>query len=543
MYQALLVDDERYALDGLQSGIDWSGLQVGEVHLASNIRQAKETMRSHPVDFLICDIEMPEGSGLELLIWVREHYPEKECVFLTCHGDFGYAKQAIQLGSHDYLLKPVRYSELETVIRKVLEKVEKRRQDESFKQSYDHYVTLWQQHQPLIVERFWLDLLNRELSSDPAEIVKALAQRNISYTEKMRFAPILISVQRWRRKLAVRDEKIMEYALRNAAAHSLIPGQDMGQVIPWRPGSLLAIWPCGDGGEEEAERLAWKARCQAFIDFCSQSMYCELSCYIGRASYLHEISALAARLSAFHANNVMEVNQAYFMEDELSRIEPEQDFKQEGIAFPAEWTELLTQGERERLLAEVRSFLVRIKTSDVCSPRTLHSFYHDFIQMIYYVLHAKGLKAHEIFSDLLSPEQAIMVTRSFSLLNEWAGHVIEVAIANLHEREESETIVDKVQLFIAANLDQPLTRKDIANHVYLNPDYLAKLFKKQTGTALSDYVVGERMKQAKSMLEHTGASIGAVALSVGYSSFSYFSKTFKSRFGMTPQEFRAELGD
>ncbi|UQZ82496.1 Melibiose operon regulatory protein [Paenibacillus konkukensis] len=541
MYQALLVDDERYALDGLQSGVDWNGLRVGHVHLASNIRQAKELISSYPVDFLICDIEMPEGSGLELLMWVREHYPEKECIFLTCHGDFAYAKQAIQLGSHDYLLKPVRYSELEEVIGKVLDKVEKRRQEAEFKRSYAHYFTLWQQHQPLIIERFWLDLLNRTLSSDPQEIDKALALRNIPYTGQTRFAPILISVQRWRRKLAPRDEKIMEYALRNAAAHSLIPNQDMGQVIPWHAGSMIALLPCLDDGEEEREKLDWRDKCRAFIQFCNQSMYCELSCYIGRPAYLHQISELVESLGGFHKNNVIHVNQAYFMEEQPAQEETERDAKLTDNPLVSEWTELLKQGERERLLSEVQSYLNRIKAREKGSARILHYFYHDFIQMIYYVLHAKGLKAHDIFSDLLSPEQALVVTRSFVELNEWAGHVIEIAMANLHEREESESIVDKVQVFIAANLDQPLTRKDIANHVYLNPDYLAKLFKKQTGVALSDYVVSERMKEAKSMLEHTGASIGIVAASVGYSSFSYFSKTFKNKFGMTPQEFRAEL--
>lgn len=540
MYEVLLVDDERYALEGLQSGVNWSGLNIAAVHTATHIRRAKEIMDSYSVDFLICDIEMPEGSGLELLEWVREHYPGKECVFLTCHGDFGYAKQAIHLGSHDYLLKPVRYSELEDVIRKVVEKLDKRRQDEGFKQRYDHYYTLWQQHQPLVVERFWLDLLNRTLPSEHEEIGKALAQRNIPYDREERFVPILISVQRWKRKLAARDMTIMAYALRNAATHSLIPDQDMGQVIPWHTGSMLAMLPCGDGEEEEREKAARKEKCLDFIRFCNDSMYCELSCYIGNPARLLDICGMAERLGDMHRHNVLHSNQAYFIEERPLHEVQEQDPGLKENPFVAEWTELLKQGERDRLLNGVRAYLDRIKASEAGSARMLHYFYHDFIQMIYYVLHAKGLKAHDIFSDLLSPEQAVLVTRSLDELNEWAYHMIEIAMANLHEREESETIVDKVRAYIASNLDQPLTRKDIANSVYLNPDYLAKLFKKQTGTALSDYVVDERMGQARSMLEHTGVSIGFVAVSVGYSSFSYFSKTFKNKFGMTPQEFRAE---
>ena len=65
---------------------------------------------------------MPNGSGIDLVSWMKEHSREIICVFLTCHSDFSYAKRAISLGVLDYLLKPVDYDELEEVIEKAIQK-------------------------------------------------------------------------------------------------------------------------------------------------------------------------------------------------------------------------------------------------------------------------------------------------------------------------------------------------------------------------------------------------------------------------------------
>lgn len=113
MYQILIVDDEVHAVKGIRSGMDWNRLGITAVFTAYTVRQAKELFEREHIDIMLCDIEMPQASGLELTKWVRERYPKTETIFLTCHADFKYAKQALQLGSLDYILKPVPFAELE----------------------------------------------------------------------------------------------------------------------------------------------------------------------------------------------------------------------------------------------------------------------------------------------------------------------------------------------------------------------------------------------------------------------------------------------
>ncbi|MGO4274510.1 helix-turn-helix transcriptional regulator, partial [Paenibacillus sp. TAF58] len=81
-------------------------------------------------------------------------------------------------------------------------------------------------------------------------------------------------------------------------------------------------------------------------------------------------------------------------------------------------------------------------------------------------------------------------------------------------------------------------REEIANHVFLNPDYLTRIFKKETGMAVSDYLFHERLKLAQELLAKTDMPISAVASHIGYANFSHFSRMFKKHTDLNPIEYR-----
>lgn len=120
MYSVLMVDDEEIALAAMKKGVCWEKLGISEVYTATNIIDARHVLDEHEIDVLICDIEMPNGSGIELVQWMTEYGKDTICIFLTCHSEFDYAKKAISLGVMEYMLKPVDYDELTEVIQKAI---------------------------------------------------------------------------------------------------------------------------------------------------------------------------------------------------------------------------------------------------------------------------------------------------------------------------------------------------------------------------------------------------------------------------------------
>ena len=89
--QALIVDDDIATVDVVENSIDWKSLGVTEIFTAYNISRAKEILSERNVDIIISDIEMPKGSGIDLLEWIRENEIPGEFLFLTCYEKFDYA--------------------------------------------------------------------------------------------------------------------------------------------------------------------------------------------------------------------------------------------------------------------------------------------------------------------------------------------------------------------------------------------------------------------------------------------------------------------
>ena len=123
----LAVDDQVNVVRSIAAGIAWHNIGIEQVFQAFSVAQAKKIFQEHPVDILLCDIEMPTENGFDLLNWIHSEGYEVECIFLTAHADFTYAKEAIRMESFDYILKPVRYSEIESVVSRAMKKIEAKR--------------------------------------------------------------------------------------------------------------------------------------------------------------------------------------------------------------------------------------------------------------------------------------------------------------------------------------------------------------------------------------------------------------------------------
>lgn len=119
----LIVDDEIYAIQGILDSVNWDRLDFDNIFTANSYSQALNIFQNEKVAILVCDIEMPYGTGLDLVEWVREHYPNTLCIFLTCHDEFQYAKQAISLKCFDYVLKPIPPKKLLEILQRASDEI------------------------------------------------------------------------------------------------------------------------------------------------------------------------------------------------------------------------------------------------------------------------------------------------------------------------------------------------------------------------------------------------------------------------------------
>ena len=114
-------------MEALLNTIPWSSLGIGQVFSCNNISAAREICQNENIQIVICDIEMPNGTGMELARWLHECCPKTLILFLTCHSDFGYAKEAISYRAFAYLLKPFDKEELCRTVQNAVATIKKRK--------------------------------------------------------------------------------------------------------------------------------------------------------------------------------------------------------------------------------------------------------------------------------------------------------------------------------------------------------------------------------------------------------------------------------
>lgn len=127
----LIVDDEILEVQIIQKMINREAFTIEEIYTAYSMKQAMEILAEKKISILLSDIEMPKGSGHDLIEWVRKQNIPVVSIFLTSHAQFTYAREAIRLGVSGYILKPVIKSDLEESLTAAIELMNKMKPKES----------------------------------------------------------------------------------------------------------------------------------------------------------------------------------------------------------------------------------------------------------------------------------------------------------------------------------------------------------------------------------------------------------------------------
>ena len=117
--RVLIVDDEYQLLEAFKKKLTREGM---EVFTASNGKEALSLIKQETLDIGLFDIKLPDTDGVQLLEKFREIQPTAEVIMLTGYASVDTAIRSMKLGAYDYLTKPVKLSELHTVILKAYEK-------------------------------------------------------------------------------------------------------------------------------------------------------------------------------------------------------------------------------------------------------------------------------------------------------------------------------------------------------------------------------------------------------------------------------------
>ena len=479
----LLVDDQATVLSSLKSGINWTALSIHTIYTAQNALEAKEIILSHNIDILLSDIEMPKENGLSLLRWCRQQGYTFECIFLTSHADFFYAQEAIQLGSFDYLLQPARYEDIERVIQKTILRIQEKKQNKSW---LNLGKAAFSQRNSFIKSLLhdWLFGKQNNIST----LLTSLNEMDVPIQEDSDVYLLILQIQSWHSFPLSSDEwsQTVEEIFNDFFSNY------EHATISYYPDSSSMIVLIYNRQDQLINFDSYQSKLNMIYSRLIRQIPCSCSFYTIPATKFCQLPAIVPYIEREQQNNISQTSGIFISETQstsqiitycpselLSRIEI-----------------LLTGHQASKAEREALFYLQSLNFEGKLNHDTLLAFCKDYHHCAYNAARTLNLFTHSI------------------------------------------PCLKTIEQYIEQNLDKPLLCSEIAKAVYLSPDYISRLFHKEKGMPLKEYITLSKMNAARNMIITTTLPISLIATKVGYDNFSHFSKVYKKVMGTTPSSER-----
>jgi two-component system response regulator YesN len=116
------------------------------------------------------------------------------------------------------------------------------------------------------------------------------------------------------------------------------------------------------------------------------------------------------------------------------------------------------------------------------------------------------------------------------------------SISGLEYGSDPEQLENKISRLVLMSVDHDITIEGIATSMYMNRKYLSEAFRQKTGALLIEYITRVKMKRAARLLGQGGRKTYEIALLLGFRDTEYFSRLFKKHMGVSPSEYRGNMG-
>ena len=166
-----------------------------------------------------------------------------------------------------------------------------------------------------------------------------------------------------------------------------------------------------------------------------------------------------------------------------------------------------------------------------------------------------ALKLHNIVGLFLEKSDQMQDFYSYSMeqliaeykdFHEMVNHLKEM-LQKTDEKENTESFSNasfmKILLYVDSHYTENLTIAEASRVLFMNPNYIGQLFKKEMGITFVQYVTQKRLEDAKQLLTSTDMLVADIAAAVGFNDYFYFCKIFKKNLQMTPMQYRQKMVD
>ena len=535
-YSLLIVDDEPMIADGLSDLFEAEFGETFRIYHCYHPKKALEIFRFRLPDVVVSDVRMPKMTGIEMAEEMRKIKPDIHVLFLSGYEEFDYVYSAIKQDADDYILKTEGDEFIVKAMRKMIDLLES---EHLFDEEYRNAQSRISSMAPVFKQRALIHILDGDIITEE-EFDNVMEGLDHPLSKKRN---ILLLVGSLRPQITQgKQEQILEtvdqvlqktygdkiYYIHKVMYHKifvwmleteevqlpellLVAAQDIQNMIQLKMNLIMAFGIASEGS-------GWREIPQKYNDLWEemrrQSLNGEDSIFLqnGKESITDSFNGEETDFSSMFLPLTEKLG---LLENFLS----EEDF----AAF-------------ESCLKEVLEVLSASKRHSMYALELYYAVGNIMISYINKKNIRPQLATHIQLMELFDPG-------SFVTWKEGADYLLALTqaireICRISNENVMTGIAEKTKSYILSHLAEDLSLTVIGKAMGFNSVYLSRIFKRQTGISIREYIEACRMDLAKKLIVNSRMKIYEVAEKCGYQNPAYFIKIFRAHFGITPQECR-----
>lgn len=529
--RVMLVDDEENTRNLLRLVLDWESMGFEIAGEAASGQEGLNLIDELLPDLIITDIKMPFMDGLEFARLVVENYPATKVIVLTAYEEFEYAKQGIKMGISDFLLKPVKRSEIKESIENIRNKI---LDEHSNREEYNKVREKLKESLPILREKFLNDLLvSKNL---PQDIHEKLGYYNLTMLSNY-FQIAVVSV----------GDTSVVHDQENAIVHQILYIDTIKQYFKSDKNVVVFGDISGNTVIINSElNINILECCEHIKTMIINKLKCDISIGLGNSykeldklqqGYKEAVEALNYKL--IYGNNIV----IQYSDICIDRQKPSPAYKidagMEEVSF------YIRAGIADKANELIREKFRKISEIVLSNSNEIRVMGISMVTSIVNSISELDLNLNDMFGSA-----ALLYSDILGLNNipEIEAYIISIsekltASINLLREKKKKSIMDNIIAYLEDNIaNTELTLTALASHFYVNPSYLSRTFKQHTGYNFVEYLTRLRIQKAIELFDSYDSMAYEVAEKVGIPDPSYFGKCFKKYTGYSINDYKRQNG-
>ncbi len=504
-YKVVLIDDEPIIRKGLKNIIDWEQFGCEVVAEARDGFEGLKMIEEHNPHIVFTDIKMPEMTGLEMLSELSDTQRNAKFIVLTGFRDFEYVKEALILGAFDFLLKPTKLNDIKKVVGRAVSELDLQKNKSDVVSKLE---ARYMQNLPILREKFLYDIMMGIVTNDE-EIERTKGELGLEISN---FVMLVIST-----------------GISSAQAKNFGALHTFSEML----GEEYSVIPVGITSQKTALIVELPKDSELLYSKCLQ-----LQNMMSESFNMHVCITVSEPASG--------INKVLSCYTQCQKAERLMGVMGEG-AFML-YSDIKGDTEKyndDKLIGKGRMIVDTMKSGaqDADEAWCITDLEAD-LRRRDSVGEAERAIVLQIIDSMMAAASDTKITIDrdrdvFGLIDEMrriyksaVGENVTASHSNM------KLVLKKAVVFLEQNYNKPLTLRQVADAVFVSPFYISRMFSRQLGKTMTDYLNGIRITRACELLSDVEYKVYQVGEMVGIPDAHYFSRIFKKQMGVTPTEYR-----